>query len=36
MVAQDACRGIDLGGSLADAERQMKGAGVMLTRSAEV
>ena len=36
MVAQDACRWIDLGGSLADAERQMKGAGVMLTRSAEV
>jgi nicotinamidase/pyrazinamidase len=36
MVALDACRGIDLGGSLAEAERRMKGAGVMLTRGAEL
>jgi len=33
-VAMDACRAIDLGGSLAQAEAQMREAGVVLTGSA--
>ncbi len=32
-VVTDACRAIDLGGSLAAAEAQMRGAGVVLTES---
>lgn len=32
-VVMDACRAIDLGGSLAAAEKQMRDAGVMLTQS---
>jgi nicotinamidase/pyrazinamidase len=35
-VAMDACRAIDLGGSLAEAEAQMKAAGVALTTSAQL
>jgi nicotinamidase/pyrazinamidase len=35
-VAMDACRAIDLGGSLAEAERQMREAGVVLTETAAV
>jgi nicotinamidase/pyrazinamidase len=35
-VVLDACRAIDLNGSLADAERQMRGAGVSLTRTEQM
>ncbi len=35
-VALDACRGIDLNGSLAAAEQQMRAAGVILTESARL
>jgi nicotinamidase/pyrazinamidase len=35
-VAMDACRAIDLGGSLKSAEERMRAAGVRLTESAQV
>ena len=35
-VAMDACRAIDLGGSLKSAEEQMRAAGVRLTESAQI
>ena len=35
-VAMDACRAIDLGGSLRSAEEQMRAAGVRLTESAQI
>ena len=35
-VAMDACRAIDLGGSLKAAEERMRAAGVSLTESAQI
>ena len=35
-VVEDACRAIDLDGSLADARRRMRDAGVVLTTAAAV